>query len=424
MTTFFDYYFYVSLGILGLIIIVFLIAYFPRLKGWFSSIKPQKRVYNEKKNKIALIIPARNEAAVIGSLLDTCLEQTYDRNYFDMHVIVKDPSDIAIGICREKGAYVHVDEDQKSKGDALDYGIHEAMKVYDYDAYIIVDADCMIDKKFLEEMNNALATGAEVIESKKLVKNYLSNDPRSYALSAYCNGLIWTMIDDMGNRYKSDKGITVLTIGTGVLMTRKVVKDLNGWPFKSMTEDLELMYQCVLSGYKTYYQSYAKVYVEEATSMSVTNLRRTRWLSGVVDTYRGYKKQLKALKGKENKRNVYWTTTLNPTFYFYGALSLFTLINFVGIFVCLPMVPSYWYYMAILCGASFLTIIGSFAILTVVCLIVEREFMSRLSWGAKLEILFFHPWFYLMYLPIIGKAIFFKEERSWDPIERIVFTNK
>jgi cellulose synthase/poly-beta-1,6-N-acetylglucosamine synthase-like glycosyltransferase len=424
MNTFFDYYFYISLGILGLIVLIFLIVYFPRLKGWFSSIKPQKYVVNEKKNKIALIIPARNEAAVIGSLLDTCLEQTYDRNYYDMHVIVKDPSDIAIGICHSKGAYVHVDEDQKSKGDALDYGIHEAMKICDYDAYIIVDADCMIDKKFLEEMNNALATGAEVIESKKLVKNYLSNDPRSYALSAYCNGLIWTMIDDMGNRYKSDRGITVLTIGTGVLMTRKVVNDLNGWPFKSMTEDLELMYQCVLSGYKTYYQSYAKVYVEEATSMSVTNMRRTRWLSGVVDTYRGYKKQLKALKGKENKRNVYWTTTLNPTFYFYGALSLFSLINFIGIFVCLPMVPSYWHYMAILCGSAFLLIIGSFAILTVACLIVEREYMSRLSWLAKLEILFFHPWFYLMYLPIIGKAIFFKEERTWDPIERIAFTNK
>ena len=39
-----------------------------------------------------------------------------------------------------------------------------------YDAYIIIDADCVLDKRYCEEMNNALSKGADVYSSKKLVK--------------------------------------------------------------------------------------------------------------------------------------------------------------------------------------------------------------------------------------------------------------
>ena len=157
-----------SFGTVNFIFVVFVILYLPRIWCWFAPFKQQKRVFNYKKNKLALIIPARNEGNAVLPLFESIENQTYDRNNFDVFVVVKEYDDPVIEYAKRINAKVFVDANQTCKGDCLDSTIKKMLKEYPekYDGYLIVDADCVLDSTFMEEMNNAMATGADVINAK------------------------------------------------------------------------------------------------------------------------------------------------------------------------------------------------------------------------------------------------------------------
>ena len=132
------------------ITIIFLVLYFPRLIGWFWWIFPQKSLKCGRKHCFALIVPARDEGRAVLPLFKSIQEQSYGADYslFDTYVVVKNPRDEVIDYAREIGAKVYVDEEQKSKGDCLDYCIRHILAAgKKYDGYIIVDADCRLDER-------------------------------------------------------------------------------------------------------------------------------------------------------------------------------------------------------------------------------------------------------------------------------------
>lgn len=412
---------YITIGYVAICVLT-LIYYLPRLKCWFSPFRKQPVIHNDKKNRFAILVPARNESKVINSLFESFKGQTYDRNYFDVHIIVKEENDPTIALAnKEPNTFCHVVSTQNCKGDALDGAIKDiiANQPNYYDAFVIVDADCLLAPTFIEEMNNAMASGKQVIQAKKIVKNYLGDHT---PLSAACNGLIWPLMDDLGNRYKSDHNITIMTIGTGILIRSDVIKELGGWPYRqTLTEDIEFMYDCAINHFSTFYYSHARIYVEEASTLHVTNKRRTRWLTGVVDSKRIYNDQIKRLNiTKEEKKNKYYTTALSPVYLFVGTNTIFSIFNLVTALVLFLLHDS-TYIMALNLGIfSFLVIYVSFFFLTIFCMLVDRKEI-KLPFYKKLLLLFVHPLFYMGYIPIISKALFLRTNRGWEVIERIDF---
>ena len=89
------------------------------------SIKPRPHKKIVKKNKIAILIAARNEEKVIGNLLSSIKNQDYDRNYLSVVVIADNCTDNTAKIAKENGATVFERFNQKEigKGYALDYAI-------------------------------------------------------------------------------------------------------------------------------------------------------------------------------------------------------------------------------------------------------------------------------------------------------------
>ena len=242
---------------------------------------------------------------------------------------MKNPHDEVIEYAKEIDAKVYVDEEQKSKGDCLDYCIrHILMSGRKYDGYMIVDADCRLDADFMKNMNDALESGAQVITARKLVGNDTMNDASAYnniscgiSKNAYIknrniansdiindsiandnivnskinnitnetvsdkinvcsynagsmaacnhitcqNGLIWSIIDELGNRFKSAMGFTTMPITTGILIRGDLVEEWGGWNYRqTLTEDMELLRDCACKGIRTFHYSYAKLYLEEA----------------------------------------------------------------------------------------------------------------------------------------------------------------
>ncbi|MCR5462665.1 MAG: glycosyltransferase family 2 protein [bacterium] len=390
-----------------------LINYMPRMFAWFYGFKKQKHLVKNKDNKIAIVVPARNESMVIGTLFDSIKKQTYKN--FDTFVIVKDPKDQTIEMAKEIGAIPLVCENQTKKSDALDYALKKIMKDGSYDSAFIIDADCYMDPKCMEELNNALSSGRQIIQVKKRVKNFYMKQKHANSIWSSCNGLIWTIIDDLGNKYKSAKGITNMLIGTGIMIRMDVINELNGWPYnETLTEDIEFMNDAAIKGYSTLYYEHAIIYLEESTSLKVTNKRRTRWMDGVINSKRIYNDRLK----NANEKDKYYVTALSPCFLFVGTCLLYSLLNLIFGATLFIIGNDLWTECFLLSLVSLGVIYVAFFILTLFILMVGH---IKRPWYEKILLLFIHPLFYMGYIRICLKVYLGLTSNKWEVIDRVKF---
>ena len=400
------------------------ILYLPRIVCWFGSIRKQVHYTNAKKNKICVLIPARNEPKTIENLFMDLKKQDYDQDSFEVYVIVANKKDPNISLIKKYGYNVHICETQKRKGDALDSAIKTILKTNNiFDAYLIIDADCGLKENYLTEMNDALASNRQIILSKKVVKNYTMKDKNALSIQGACNGIIWTLIDEMGNRFKSDHYFTGMTIGTGLMIRKDVVQEWGGWNYKStLTEDIELEEDMAVKGYTFFYASYALMYMEEAPSLKVTNKRRTRWMSGVVDSTRLYEDKLKkSVKGKGIKAhlNKYYVQGCNYAYYFIGVSVIYSIVALITSLITLCSGYFTYSIQTLFVGIlAILVIYLSFFIMTMVAMIVDHKHIKT-TFINKIKILFLHPIFYMGYIKIVFKALAGINDDTWEAIERV-----
>ena len=197
------------------------LLYVPHIVWWFEGRRPQERLHAKNKRRFALLIPARDESRAIAPLLDSVKRQTYPAELVDVYVIVKDPDDPTIGMVRETlpDAVVQVVPNQKRKAEAMDACMQNILSTGNApDAYLVVDADCILTANYVEEMNNALESGAEIVIPRKLIKNWLTDKKEYRTLYANCSALTYVGIDDMGNKSKSKRGYALALCGQGMLI--------------------------------------------------------------------------------------------------------------------------------------------------------------------------------------------------------------
>ena len=152
--TFLIYGYLVLLGIIFLIFIFF--SYY--LKFFKISKKPDRILKNtEKKFDFAVLIPARNESKVIKNILESLNNQTYDKSHFKVFVITERENDKSNEIALSYGFNFIIRKEiqnKRTKGFALkegyDYLIHNNIK---FDSLVILDADNIVDKNYLFELN-------------------------------------------------------------------------------------------------------------------------------------------------------------------------------------------------------------------------------------------------------------------------------
>lgn len=401
----------------------FLTMSFPRLWCWTYAFKKQERLQNPRFNKLAVIIPARNESTAVGTLFSCLDAQSYPKEHFDVHVIVADPEDPTLALTKKYGYVTYVATEQTCKSDALDTCFSEilAKDAYAYDAYIILDADCALDSRFLEEINNALSSGADIICSKKLVKNYFYSQGKKCSISAACNGTIWTLLDNMGNKYKSAKGYPCFPVGTGLMLSADLIRSKNGWHYKqTLTEDVELMHDAVLDGRRFFYYEHAVIYMEEAQKLSVTNKRRRRWMTGVADGERIFGKRVAKNCDFEQR---YYSSALNHIYAYIGtSVVFFAVCAVLALTLGIAGVPQ-WTAFALLATAAVGVVYLSFFIMSAVVLACEKDGIP-LPLCRKIALLFINPFFYMLYIPIVTRALFFRpKNHTWEAIQRVDFSD-
>ena len=122
----------------------------------------EKPLIKDKKHKFMMILPAHNESAVIGNLIESLQALDYPKELYDIYVIADNCTDNTAQIAKDLGAIVYerFDETKKTKGFAMQWFLNQKIKEdADYDAFCVFDADNVVDKNFLNAMNKKLCQG-------------------------------------------------------------------------------------------------------------------------------------------------------------------------------------------------------------------------------------------------------------------------
>ena len=251
----------------------------------------------KKDHRFMAIIPAHNEEPVVANLIESLKNQNYNKELYDIYVIADNCTDNTAKVAREAGAIVYerFDNTKKTKGYALDWFLKQKIKEdAPYDAICIFDADNIVDKNFIKNMNKKLCQGEDVVQGYRDIKNPSDNwITAGYAL------FYWTM-HRFYHLARYNLGLSPLLNGTGFMVRFDIIKEENGWKTVTLTEDIEFSLQRILKGKKLGWATDAIVYDEQPTGFKQSWSQRSRWTVGHMQCIKEYTKPL-AEAAKENK---------------------------------------------------------------------------------------------------------------------------
>ncbi len=277
----------------------------------------EKPLKINKNHKFMAIIPAHNEEAVVGNLIESLTKQNYDKNLYDIYVIADNCTDNTAKVAREAGAIVYerFDETKKTKGYALDWFLNKKIQENaDYDAFFVFDADNIVHPNFIKAMNKKLCQGEEVVQGYRDIKNPSDNwITAGYAL------FYWTM-HRFYHLARYNLGLSPLLNGTGFMVKFDVIKPEGGLKTVTLTEDIEYSLKRIIKGKRLGWATDAIVYDEQPTSFKQSWSQRSRWTVGHMQCIKEYTKSL-ADAAKENKTMMNFDGFL----YIIGSIPMFVL---------------------------------------------------------------------------------------------------
>ena len=252
------------------------------LSGLASMRRPADYGFHPARTRFAILIAARNEELVIGPLINSLLAQDYPSDLYDIWVVPNNCTDNTALAARNFGARVlECTVPVKSKGEVLRFA-YNRLRGRRYDAWLVFDADNVVDPRFLAEMNNARMAGARAAQGYRDSKN-----PYDTAVSG-CSSIYYWMMDRFHNGGKAGLGASAMIGGTGFMVTQTLLDKLGGWRTETISEDLEITAQTVLAGERVAYVPKAATYDEQPLTWEQSFTQRRRWTSGTLQVAQRY----------------------------------------------------------------------------------------------------------------------------------------
>ena len=268
----------------------------------------------KKDHRFMAIIPAHNEEAVVGNLIESLKNQTYDKDLYDIYVIADNCTDNTAKIAKEAGAIVYerFDETKKTKGYALNWFLQQKIaEDAPYDAFFVFDADNIVDKNFIKNMNKKLCQGEDVVQGYRDIKNPSDN----WITAGYA--IFYWQMHRFYHLARYNIGLSPLLNGTGFMVKFDVIKP-QGWDTETLTEDIEFSLKRIIKGKKLGWATDAIVYDEQPTGFRQSWSQRSRWTVGHIQCIKRYTKEL-AIAAKENKKMI----NLDGLLYIVGSIPMF-----------------------------------------------------------------------------------------------------
>lgn len=383
---------FLILGIIFLLIFGYL--YFLAIWGLIPEKKRKEKKKEAKHYKFAIIIPAHNEENVIRKTLESISGIDYPENLYEVFVIADNCIDTTAEIARKAGCccLVRNDPENHGKGFALDWAFKQIIENGDHEAFVVLDADTIMEAGFLKALNKRISNGA------KAIQGYYDVLHPERSPSGGLSYLGFIISRNLKYKGRTRLGWTTNILGNGMCFTRDVIECF-GYPATSIVEDIEYEMILHLNGVRVVFAPEARVFAEIPETFEGSTNQRGRWDIGKFKVRNKYLHKL-IKEGFKQKDISYFDSAMElliPPFSLFVILVLslyvlFFIFNFKGItinfFLWTGIVASLFFYILsglLLARASFkiylsLLYTPYFLFLRLVNVLIKKRKKKHITW--------------------------------------------
>lgn len=239
-----------------------------------GSLPVRRRTAAALPGRLAIVVPAHNEAAGIQRSVENLLAIARADGDADVVVVADNCSDATAAIARAAGIRVleRCDPARRGKGYALDHAF-TALAPENHAGYIVIDADSIASPGLLAGIRRHFGAGALALQARYTA---LNDDaaPRTrlaaIALAAF---------NVLRPRGRDRLGLSAGILGNGFALRREVLQRVP-YTASSVVEDLEYHLGLVAAGIRVAFADDCEVRGEMPTGEQGSRAQRARWEGG------------------------------------------------------------------------------------------------------------------------------------------------
>lgn len=199
---------------------------------------------NAARTNFAILIPAHNEEGIIAKLLNSLAAVDYPHDSYTVYVIADNCTDKTAELARTFDgvlAYERFNTEKRGKGYALNWmfaTLDEEQRVHD--AYIVIDADSVVEPTFLRAMARELQRGAQALQAQNTVLNIMDSP------STIMRWIALTLMNHVRPLGRNGLGASSTLTGNGMCLSRTLLQR-HPWEAFGIAEDYQYYLTLVLT---------------------------------------------------------------------------------------------------------------------------------------------------------------------------------
>lgn len=275
--------------------------------------------------RIAVLIPAYKEDAVILGSIVTNLQQSYPTNLYDLIVIADSfqPETLA-KLSQYPIKVLPVQFEQSTVQKSISYALN-ALPENVYDIVLISDADNHMAPDFLMRINQAFGQGWKAVQGHRTAKNTNTSVAVFDAMNEEINNNLFRG----GQRAL---GLSASLIGSGMAFEPAIMKRALQQIQTVGGYDKELEMLLAIAGVKIGYLQDAVILDEKVQNIAVFQRQRTRWVAAQLYFIKAYFKigMQQLFKGNWQAFNTLIKSLLLPRMILLAVLGLLAVVSLLG----------------------------------------------------------------------------------------------
>jgi cellulose synthase/poly-beta-1,6-N-acetylglucosamine synthase-like glycosyltransferase len=279
--------------------------------------------------RVAIVVPAWNEAAVLGRTLDRLAALEYPRQALRVYVVDDASTDGTPALVNGKAAeypglisYLRRDQGGQGKAHTINHGLGIIRAEDWYEAVLIIDADVILTVESLRRMTRHFAA-ADV----GAVTAYIKEGSRP---ENYLNRFIafeYVTAQAAARRAQNMLGAQACLAGGAQLLSRESLDAVGGRiDTSTLAEDTATTFKVQLAGRRVVFDPTAVVWAEEPSDIGGLWKQRLRWGRGNVQITRAFRhvwfRRRYGRLGGIGFAAIWFTTTMMPVFMVLSSIGL------------------------------------------------------------------------------------------------------
>lgn len=262
------------------------------LIGW-QSVRNNYSNCADYTPRVAFVLPAWNEADVIGSSIDSLMSLHYPQGHWRIYVVDDASTDNTPAVMREKmaqypGSVFHLRREVGGQGKAhtLNHGLKIILSEDWAEAVMIMDADVLFEPVTLRRMTRHLAD-----PSVGGVTAYVKEGSFPGNLVTRFVAFEYITAQAAARRAQNVLGVLACMAGGAQLHSRENLMAIGGQiDTSSLAEDTFTTFKTQLGGRRVVFDGNAIVWAEEPDSLAALWKQRIRWARGNLQLTAAFRK--------------------------------------------------------------------------------------------------------------------------------------